>query len=166
MGHEHEPAVTTQVAALIATLVEARRHRGLSQRALGRHLGLSPYITRHWETRLDLPSTANFIRWAHALDHHVLINDPTGRTVAHCAPRPAHATGHDPITTALRQARTDAGFTQASLAAELNVTTWTLSMWEAGKRHAGLLDLAAWTERLSHTIALKATAASSANTKR
>jgi transcriptional regulator with XRE-family HTH domain len=146
------------LSELIHELQVTRLSLPLSQRRLSAQLGLTEFVVRRWETGVDLPFTGNFVRWAHALGYSVSLLDPDRQPVA-ADPQPLKSEAPElsefrRIATALRRARTDTGFTQKTLADALDISGWTMSMWELAQRQPRILHLIKWADALECRLVL------------
>lgn len=146
--------------ALVAQLAAARKQQGFSQRRLGARLGMAEIVVGKWENHADLPSAASFMRWTHALDHSVQIRDRSRRPIAQ-QPTPRH---HEPfedyeirrLATALKQARIDVQVTQQMLGELVDVSEWTIRMWETARRPPRIMHLIQWADVLGCAVVLRA----------
>ncbi len=143
---------------LILQLQAARQQRALSQRGLGARLGMAEIVVGKWENNADLPSAGSFVRWAHALGHSVDILDRKRRPITQ-RPAPRHLEPFEDyeirrIAAALKHARTEAELTQENLGELLDVSEWTVRMWETARRQPRILHLIRWADALGCRVVL------------
>ena len=69
--------------ALITQLVEARKAKNLSQRALAELLGMGQPHLAHWERRAKFPSLGSLLRWANTLGCQLNVEARDDRSFAH-----------------------------------------------------------------------------------
>jgi transcriptional regulator with XRE-family HTH domain len=148
----------TYITELIRELQAARLSLPISQRRLSAQLGLTEFVVRRWETRVDSPFTGNFVRWAHALGYRVNILTPERDSDAE-RPEPHESESFEldeftRIAAALRRSRIDAGLTQKALGDALSISGWTMSMWELAQRQPRILHLIKWADALGCRLVL------------
>lgn len=152
-GFAHE-----YLSGLILQLQAARRQRSLSQRGLGARLGMAEIVVGKWENNADLPSAGSFVRWAHALGHSVDVLDRRRRTIAQ-RPTPHYLEPFEDyeirrIAAALKHSRIEADHTQQKLGELLDVSEWTVRMWETARRQPRILHLIRWADALGCRVVL------------
>ena len=101
--------VKQSIAAELGKLIRQKRLKmGMSQTALGKHLGVDKKAIRHWESGVNSPSE----RYAKMLDNW--LGEPADGILAQ----------------RIREKRAELGLTQKDLAAVLDVTLFTVKSWE------------------------------------
>lgn len=74
-SYSREPSASERAyyAAVIRSLVSARRSKGWTQEQLNDRLGVTPGLVAKWESYAKLPSAFMFMCWAHSLDVRLTI---------------------------------------------------------------------------------------------
>ena len=156
-GEGHAGTALT-INGLIHILREGRRELRITQLDLATQLGVTEITVVEWETRRDTPATGNLFRWAHTLGYVVEIRElSSGKLLKDADSSPRARTVESRmrrIPRRLRQVRVERGLTQEELSVELDVSTWTVRMWESAQRTPRLVHLVAWCRILSCQLAL------------
>jgi transcriptional regulator with XRE-family HTH domain len=146
------------ISGLIKILREARREQHITQLELSARLGVTEITVVEWETRRDIPATGNLFRWAHTLGYVVEIRESSSGKLLKDADSSSRARTVESrmrrIPRLLRQVRVERSLTQEELGAELDVSTWTVRMWESAQRTPRLVHLVAWCRILNCQLEL------------
>lgn len=146
------------LAALIQELAEARRRLDVTLTSLSQELGITPMAVAHWEHGRDAPSAGNFILWAEALGFKATVLDRAGmRYATRAVPRRGENAEQfriRSIALLLRDIRREAELTQEALGERLQVSAWTIQMWEGARRVPRVTRLIQWCSVLGCRLAL------------
>lgn len=145
---------------LVRQLTAARTQHALSQRDLSRQLDMATITVGRWETLADYPALASLVHWAAALDLSPTVVAGANRREIKItmAPRSLEPLEHFTarrIGTQLHRARRQHKWTQQHLGNQLQVTAWTVRMWETAHREPRIPHLLAWADTLHCTLALR-----------
>jgi transcriptional regulator with XRE-family HTH domain len=140
-------AAKTEFTDLVHRLAQTRRHRRITQASLGGVLGLTGVSIANWEGG-RVPSAGNFILWAEALDLAFVVVDEARRRYQ---PRPVPRADESIeqyrlrcIALVLRDRRLEADLTQETVGERLDVSPWTVQMWENARRVPRIAHLIQW----------------------
>lgn len=140
-------AAKAEFTELTHRLAQTRRRLRITQASLGGALGLTGVSIANWEGG-RVPSAANFILWAEALGQAFVVVDEDRRRHQ---PRPVPRTD-EPIeqyrlrciALVLRDRRLEADLTQEAVGERLDVSPWTVQMWENARRVPRSVHLIQW----------------------
>ena len=158
-GPDHGDACAAVVlAALIQQLAEARRRLDITRTSLGEALGITPMAVAHWEHGRDAPSAGNFVLWAQALGFTATVTDRShNRYAVRAVPRREEKPEEfriRSIALVLRDVRREAELTQETVGERLQVSAWTIQMWEGARRVPRITRLIQWCAVLGCHLAL------------
>jgi transcriptional regulator with XRE-family HTH domain len=140
-------AAKAEFADIVRRLAQTRRRLRVTQASLGDSLGLTGVSIANWEGG-RVPSAANLILWAAALGQSFVVVDEARRPHR---PRPVPR-ADEPIeqyrlrciAIVLRERRLEADLTQEEMGARLDVSPWTIQMWENARRVPRIVHLIQW----------------------
>jgi transcriptional regulator with XRE-family HTH domain len=152
--------VADELADLAERLAAERRRQRLTQAQVGASLGLTGVSIANWEGG-RVPSAGNFILWAEALDLAFVVIDEARRRYQ---PRPVPR-ANEPIeryrlrciAIVLRDRRLEADLTQETVGERLDVSPWTVQMWENARRVPRIAHLIDWCDVLGCRLDLAPT---------
>lgn len=152
---------TDPLAPLVKQLIHERRQQGSVQADVAKALGITEVSVSGWESRYSDPTAEHLSAWADAFGYTMCLIDSAGRLdslrlVPRADETPERHWLRCTIAT-LRAIREEADKTQAEIAAQLGVSTWTMNQWENLGRAPGTGKLIAWCAELGCHLELRRT---------
>jgi transcriptional regulator with XRE-family HTH domain len=145
-----------EAARWVAEVRAARLQSGWPRSRLATALGVEAATVRSWEAGRRIPTLPNLIIFGHEFGMRLVIIGRDGRAVpARTPPVADEPLAHQEIrglVAALRGERRRRELSQDALAAEVGVSTWSLTMFERGKLHSRPAVLAAWSAALECSV--------------